>query len=372
MHLSPNRNLVNALIHFGYYLREAGYKVTSAHLRDALRGLSWIQLDSKWQFKNLLRANLASGPGEFIRFDELFFQFWEKKGAPIENPDQTLLVEPPDGDMQPLALGEMPPGDEEPDRVKAGLEEVVARKDFIGLEATAWDEIEAMILKLARRLGRRLSRRYKPSTKGGRVDIRLSLRRALGRGGELVTLRHRERKIRRNRLYTLLDISGSMDIYGYFFLVFMYGLQRTLKNARSYLFSTRLSPVTRLLKSHPLTEAYTNALDLDVNWSGGTDMGTSLLQFAHDHLLPDASSRGVMLLLSDGWDCGDARQLEEAIKIIRRHCRKVIWLNPLLAFPDYQPICQGARVVLPYVDYFLPFYSIRSLEEVCRVLQRDL
>ena len=373
--VSGERDLIRCLAVFGQYLRTEGFKVTPSHVKDALRGLPLISLDDKEAFKVLLRSNMTSGPGEFIRFDSLFRAFWEKPAEPdmegAGGEDPSVESDRQEAEAQQISFGDAADESEEPERVPAGLEEVLAGKDFSTLRADELEGMESAILALAQKLSRRLSRRYMPSASRGRVDLRRSLRRSLGLGGELIALRRRQRKMKRTRLHLLLDISGSMDAYGRFFLIFMYGLQRRIRQARSYVFSTRLTPVSRVLQSLPMAEAFGKVSEMDVNWSGGTNMGNSLAGFVREHLSPTAGSRGVVILVSDGWDRGDPAMLKDAMEALQLHSRVIIWLNPLLAGPGYEPTCQGARVILPWVDYFLPFHDLASLEHVCRVIGRE-
>ncbi|RJX36525.1 MAG: VWA domain-containing protein [Desulfarculus sp.] len=367
-----SRSLINALILFGDLLRRHGFKVTTAHLADVVRGLQFIRLHNKWQFQVLLRAALVSNPSEFALFTQLFRQFWERPGGPWvkEEPEEGPKLEALGGEGPLEALAETQNGPQDPERVQAGLEEAWRQKDFAELSPAQVEEMEAAIRRLALKLGQRMSRRYASSAKRGRVDLRRSLRQALKRGGELVSLEHRRRKVKPSHLHLVLDVSGSMDIYGYFFLVFMYGLQTRFRRVRSYLFSTRLTMVTPLLRSLPLRPAFQGILGLDVNWSGGTDMGRSLTQLLREHILPAGYSRNVLILVSDGWDRGQVEQLRQAMRLLRFHCRRIIWLNPLLANPEYRPLSRGAQELLPQVDHLLPFYNLESLQVLCQLLER--
>jgi uncharacterized protein with von Willebrand factor type A (vWA) domain len=237
------------------------------------------------------------------------------------------------------------------------------------LKETELALIQSMILKLAQTLGRRLSRRYASSSRKGAIDLRATLRRSLGMGGEMLEIRHRRHRIKRARLHLLLDISGSMDMYGRFFLVFMYGMQRRLFKAESYVFSTRLTRVSEPLKNLPFRQALTRIQAMDINWSGGTDIGGSLMDFLSENPGPGGGDRDVVILVSDGWDRGNPKNLAKAIKMLRRYCRILIWLNPLMASESYRPINRGARIMLPFVDYLLPFYNFASLAELDRVIR---
>jgi uncharacterized protein len=47
---------------------------------------------------------------------------------------------------------------------------------------------------------------------------------------------------------------------------------------------------------------------------------------------------------------------------LQRYSYRLIWLNPLLGSPTYQPLTRGIQAALPYVDDFLPVHNLDSLE----------
>jgi len=105
-------------------------------------------------------------------------------------------------------------------------------------------------------------------------------------------------------------------------------------------------------------------------WSGGTRIGYSLHQFNQEHGVTLLNRRTVVVILSDGWDLGGRVLLEREMRNLRKKSHTVIWLNPLAGDPDYEPICQGMKVALPYVDHLLPADSLQSLRRVGRLLAR--
>jgi uncharacterized protein with von Willebrand factor type A (vWA) domain len=408
------QNLLEAVILFGHQLREVGFKVTPAHLEDALRGLLLIQIGEREQFRAALRANLVSSVEDLVLFDAIFQTFWgeeedAEQGLGGGGPDEESFKageegpgtnegeeegdthEPGEGgsDKEFLEAGEEgggtntgndadcilnlesgEPGDGEPERVRASLGVVEARKDFSQLSTKELSRVEALVIRLARRLGHRLGRRFQIAENARKIDFRRSYRSALRYGGELLELRYRRPKPVRNRIHLLLDISGSMEVYGHFFLLFMYGLQQALARAQCFVFSTNLTYVTPYLKSSSFRESWERIQSLPINWSGGTDIGTSITQFYADHLGLGAASRSVVIIVSDGWDRGSAQRLDEAMGLVHQRCRHLFWLNPLLASPCYEPLCRGMSVALSHVDSFLPLYSLDSLVQLCHKIEK--
>jgi len=409
------QNLLEAVILFGHQLREVGIKVSPAHLEDALRGLLFVEIGERVQFRTVLRTNLVSSVEDLARFDAIFQAFWgededtkqglgdggadegffeagEEGPGSNEGDKEGSLHEPGDvgtekgfseageeggganaGDdaadcILNLESGE--PGEREPANVRASLEVVEAQKDFSQLSTKELGRVEALVIRLARRLGHRLGRRFQIAESARKIDFRRSFRSALRYGGELLELRYRRPKPVRSRIYLLLDISGSMEVYGHFFLLFMYGLQQALVRAQCFVFSTSLTYVTPYLKSSSFQESWGRIQSLPINWSGGTDIGTSLTQFYAEHLGGGAASRSVVIIVSDGWDRGSAQRLDEAMGLVHQRCRHLFWLNPLLASPCYEPLCRGMSVALSHVDSFLPLYSLDSLVQLCHEIER--
>jgi uncharacterized protein with von Willebrand factor type A (vWA) domain len=261
-------------------------------------------------------------------------------------------------------------GEEEPQKIRASLEVVEAQKDFSQLSTKELSRIEALVIRMARRLGHRLGRRFQIAESNRKIDFRRSFRSALRYGGELLELHYRRPKPVRSRIYLLLDISGSMEIYGHFFLLFMYGLQQAIARAQCFVFSTSLTYVTPHLKSSSFQESWQRIQSLPINWSGGTDIGTSLTQFYTEHLGSGAASRSVVIIVSDGWDRGRAQKLDEAMGLVHQRSRHLFWLNPLLASPCYEPLCRGMSVALSHVDSFLPLNNLDSLVQLCHKIER--
>jgi uncharacterized protein with von Willebrand factor type A (vWA) domain len=204
------------------------------------------------------------------------------------------------------------------------------------------------------------------------MDLRRTIRHSLRRGGEIVDLFYRRRKIRKTRVVLLADVSGSMDLYSRFLIQFIFALQHTLGQVETMVFSTSLTRVTDALSEADLRQALDHVAKEVPDWSGGTKIGHSLLTFLRRHGGTLLTPRTVVLIISDGWDTGDIDALTDAMKEIRSRAGRVIWLNPLLGSPGYEPICQGMRAALPYVDVFASAHNLESLRHLERHLARRI
>jgi uncharacterized protein with von Willebrand factor type A (vWA) domain len=104
------------------------------------------------------------------------------------------------------------------------------------------------------------------------------------------------------------------------------------------------------------------------DWGGGTRIGESLRVFNVRWARRVTSGGPVVLLISDGWDRGDPEVLRREMARLRRSCHRLIWLNPRLGSPDYQPLTRGMQAALPFIDDFLPVHNLASLESLAEHL----
>src|SRR6266850_6882699 len=373
------------LLAFGRALKELGVKVSLSQVIDVSRAVEFVDLADKGDFRALLRSNLISQKEDFPVFDMLFDCFWREQSYE-RVPMETLEIQ-----GTPTESGAQEGGDEE------GLEEAVAetvatenvplenldefsvptyspqellnRKDFSEMGVEESRAIARAILLIATKIATQISRRKKLGRKGNVVDPRWTMRKNMKYGGEIIDLVNRKRRIKKTRVVLLCDVSGSMDCYSRFLIQFMYGLQNELWGVETFVFSTSLSRITHLIRTRNIERALEKLSSLVLGWSGGTNIGRSFSTFNHDFAKELVDHRTVIIVISDGWDCGDVDLLAEEMKNLKRRCQKVLWLNPLLASKNYEPLCKGMQAVLPHLDYFLPAHNLQSLIALGRTLE---
>jgi hypothetical protein len=176
----------------------------------------------------------------------------------------------------------------------------------------------------------------------------------------------------RARLLLLCDVSGSMERYSQFLLEFIYALRRELPDTEVAVFATRMTVITDLLQTSAVARSLREVATRAGDWGGGTDIGGCLRDFNDRYARDLVQYRTTVVLLSDGWDRGDAALMSAEIARLRRRAHRLVWLNPLLGNPDYEPLTRGMRTALPYLDHFLPAHSLESLVRLARVLQADI
>jgi hypothetical protein len=189
-------------------------------------------------------------------------------------------------------------------------------------------------------------------------------------GGELIFLDFKKRKVKKRRVLFFCDVSGSMDIYTRMILQFVHALNRLDRRTEIFFFSTELARATFQFDVSDFKSAISRIPQLTSNWGGGTRIGHCLRIFNESYARRMLSTKDIVIIFSDGWDRGEIDVLEAQMALLKRKAYKIIWLNPLMGTAEYQPICQGMRTALPYVDSFLPIDNLRDLQLLGRMLEK--
>lgn len=374
--------LLQQITDFCRFLRQMGVNVTTANEISWCKSTKLIDISERETFYHTARTNLIANQGDREKFDLAFNLFWRyprpefnAAEVDIDSSDPTALQDLSDTEDEENILHQWLDAEDaddeerqEDDPIAYSVDEVLTRKDFSQFTMQDMEEARAVIAKLAAVLATKLSRRKVFSRKGRHIDFRRSWRRCLTFGGEPIELMRKQQKVKKTKIMLLCDVSGSMDCYAKFLIQFIYGMQQELREVEVAVFSTHLTNITGLLRRKGLAEGLNEVSSVVPDWSGGTKIGESLLEFYRQFASSFSSYRTVLILISDGWDRGDAEVLRHSMELLHRHAYKLIWLNPLLGSDTYQPICRGIRTALPYVDYFLPAHNLESLAQLTKVL----
>ncbi len=381
------RGTVANVLAFGRVLKELGIKIGLSQAMDASRALEFVDLARRGDFRAALRSNLVSDREELELFDRAFNAFWQMRRSrelSLETSDlPSFQSTQPEKDstggeenveelLESLSSREAR-GDEATKEIPIPTyspSESLAKKDFSDLGIEESRAITRAILLIATKIATQVSRRKKRSVKGDEVDPRWTMRKNIKYGGEVIELVTRKRRIKKTRVVLLCDVSGSMDCYSRFLIQFMYGLQNELWGVETFVFSTALSRITHLIRSKDIAGALERISNSVVGWSGGTNIGRSFAAFNREFAPTLVTHRTVVVIISDGWDRGDVTLLEREMRTLRRRCYKIVWLNPLLASENYEPLCKGMQAALPYLDVFLSVHNLNSLVTLGRTLQK--
>ncbi len=378
------RGLSENVIRFSTFLKAHGFRVFQSRVIEALSALDLIDVCEREDVRNTLRASLASTDLEWRQFPALFEAFF--RALPAE-PDQC-----PDAPQPPSqAEGESPTTETVGFKEQAGeschapdeserqewLEMIaycpvskVEKKDLNRFDRADIQVAELALKKLIEPFRFQPSRRRAKSRRTGELDFPRVMRGSLRAGGFPFELFFRQKKKRLKRLVVIADVSGSMDRYARFVMPFLLGLRAIGPRAEVFVFSTSLTPITNLVRHLTLEKALERISAAVPDWSGGTRIGHSLHQFNQAQGGRFLTRRTVVVILSDGWDLGGKEILKREMKHLSKKAHSVLWLNPLAGDADYQPICQGMKVAMPYVDFLLPAANLENLKQVGRVLSK--
>lgn len=360
------------ILEFTRALRAAGLPADPRAAIDLSRGLEHIDIGSPVDFYAAARALLVYRQEDLARFDEEFRRFWYRR----ERPRVPAMDDADDSRPQGATRETRVPDDADDtldtpveEHTSYSREEIISRKDLAQLTETEIETARRLLREFIRRFARLRGRRYARRGASGRVDFRRMMRHAIANDAELLSLFYRRRKPRRLRLMILCDVSGSMERYSRFLLEFIFALRRELPQTEVAVFSTRLTVITDLLSARGVRETLRAVRDRVRDWGGGTDIGGCLQAFNERYAAELVTSKSVVVLLSDGWDRGDASVMSEAIRRLRRRADTLIWLNPLLGGQDYEPLTRGMQTALPHLDHFLPAHNLQSLADLARTLR---
>ncbi len=395
------RRLLNEAVGFGRALRAAGLHIDLGAAVDYARALTLVDISEREQVR-------AAGEAVFVRrrddravYNAAFDRWWRQRGSSfssefqpstLRQDDDPALEEeapgstPPEAgsersEMQPEERGTPIPTEGEGDEDEAPIEgvvispdaysqgEILRHREFDRMTAAELREAERLVDALVPRLERRRTRRYELHSHGRRLAPRAMFRQNLGTGGQLLKWVWR-RPIREPRsLVVLCDISGSMERHSRLLLRFVQALAAASEvRTESFVFGTRLTRVTRLLRDRDRDRALSRVADSVNDWAGGTRIGESFRTFNQQWARRSLRTSGVVIVVSDGWDRGDPALVATETARLRRNCHRLVWLNPLAGTPGYQPLAGGMRAAYPYIDDFLPAGTVASLERLGEIL----
>ena len=373
--------LLHNLLHFGRLLKGLGLDITTDRVLDVAQALQWINLGRKQDVYHTMRAILVTRQQDMALFDEAFKQFWR---PPASGEWSTLDLRSLGETRRQKKIQFLPPLNSRPDTEDEANKppiddkllaivptfsdtEVLRYKDFAEMTPEEIAQSKDLMNRLGWSLGLRRSRHY-VAGHGGTFDPRRALRRNLRYGGDLLELPERMRKIKPRPLVLICDISGSMERYTRLLLHFMHTLSGNIARVESFVFATRLTRITRAIQRHSVEVALRESGSTVKDWGGGTRTGEALHIFNYRYSRRVLHHGAVVLLITDGWDRGDPDLLRAEIARLQRNCYRLIWLNPLLGAPQYEPLTRGAQAILPNIDDFLPVNNLASLEMLAREL----
>lgn len=370
------------VVGFTRELNDNGIAINPAKVIDFCNCFSFIDLSNKHDFYISARSTLISNREDIPIFDRVFRSYWDRRismeeetrEASDETSEQGEGDEPEENRQQQTAAE-----DDNSDETSEQLEyeqasysasELLLDKDFSTMSEIELENAKEILAELLSIIANFKSRRYSLSHHHDQLDMRSTIKNSMQYRLDLIKVAYKKRKIKKNRLLLLCDVSGSMEHYSRFLIQFIAGLKYQLNNVDVAVFSTRMTDITDQLHSKNLTSTLKDISASVHDWSGGTQIGECFKEFNQFYAKKISNSRTIVMVLSDGWDRGDAKLMHDEIALLRQRVDKIIWLNPLLGRENYQPLCRGIQTALPYIDHFLPAHNLNSLAKLVKNLRQ--
>lgn len=372
------------LVAFVRLLRRGGVRCGPGASVDALRAVEAVGLSRRDDFFWALHAVLVTRREDHEVFRRAFETFWRvppREGDPIALPGTPTLPPPPPRpgtrrvrpERSADALGALrphPPAADPEVLVAWSDQEVIRHRDFEQMSAEETALAWKVIAEMRPRIPRRRTRRLERDSRRGRVDLRRTLRASLRSGHGSVPLERSRHDTGPLDLVLLCDISGSMDRYARVVLHFAHALTATSGRVHTFVFGTRVTNVTRQLRSRDVDLALEAVGRAAGDWSGGTRIGQCLASFNLRWARRILARGAVVLLFTDGLDRDGAQGITREAARLRRSCRKLVWLNPLLRYEGFEPKAAGIRSLLGEVDEHRPIHDLESLDQLAGALAR--
>ncbi|MFQ5981996.1 MAG: VWA domain-containing protein [Woeseiaceae bacterium] len=385
MNTDSGRLAENILL-FCRTLRNAGLPIGPGRVLEAMTAVRHAGIERRDDFYWALRAVLVNDPTQFRLFDQAFHVYF--RNPRLLERMMSLLLPTLETDVarRPGApairrlleslSGTVASDDEQTPEVESdqsgtwSRRELLRRKDFEEMSLEEQSEAHELLRAELHAVADSPTRRFRPNALGNRYDLRRSMRLILKNNGQLIELAKKRRIFKPPPLVLICDISGSMSRYSRVFLHFAHAMSARQHPVHTFLFGTRLTNISRRLADKDIDRALAAVSEDVVDWDGGTRIGECLERFNVDWGRRVLAQNAVVILLSDGLERDSDADLGFQMQRLRRSCRQLIWINPMLRYSEFEPKAMGIKTMLPHVDLFLPAHNIESLVQLCRLLNQ--
>ncbi len=368
---TASRNLVL----FVRALRSNGFSVTTTTTQHLVAAAQIVGLHARSDVREAFRSVVVTTHSQSQRFDVIFDRFFTGDVTIVldHGVDRPVERKPVQRAPRIGVVG----GDEAEDAddfdsvvdvVGGSSKERLMDVDFSDLSDDESAAVARLLADMTWSPPNVASRRWRTASRGEVPDLRRTLRLLTGPRGDLMPLAFSERRPRQRPLVVIADVSGSMERYTEMLLHFVHGAQYRFSTVEAFVFATRLTRVTRQLRTRNVTDALRRVASTVPDWSGGTRIGETLGVFNRDWSRRIGGGP-VVLIVSDGWDTGDPGRLAIEMRRLRRSVHTVIWLNPLAGRDGYTPEARGMAAALPYVDDLVAGGTVRNLVDLIDILQ---
>ena len=354
-------------------LRQSGITVGTQQTIACVQAVLLLESFNEQELRGIYRATLINRKQDLYQLDRAYDLLMkdyltprsEKTEVPKERDHKTVIAKTRE------YAGAIARAKDEEEQVRTegySALEINHQKDFRLVNRRNMPDYVCELERIARRYATIARRKTKRAKRGGRVDLRASIRESVKVDGEVMKLRFKRKVPTHSRFVVVCDVSGSMEIYGVFLLNFLYYLHRLRKiRVESLVFSTYLQSLTKEFRSKNFPEMLRNVAAHFTGWSGGTKIGVAI-ESLNATYATSVTPKTTVIIMSDGWDTGDIELLGREMSQLRRRANSVIWINPLKGDLDYEPLAIGMATARPYCDHFIAGHNIESFTEFARLI----
>lgn len=392
------KTLPRYLLKFFRYLREHQFLIGTKEMIDAFDALDFVDISDKEKFKLALKTVIVSRKEEEEIFEQAFYQFFKKPFRSEEllhyhfeeakehllTSDKNLTSTRVNEDVQNTKDEQVSNGasenspnldegflidtfDSETDDIEeeakvplwATGKSRITKRNTIKIKIDSNQRMEKTADYVINIFHMKTKRRTHYHVQGTILDMPNTLRKSFRTGGVPFELSVRAPKKKYTNFVLLCDTSRSMTKDVGSFLAFAYALTKRTSNVEVFLFSTDLVRVTNefydVNKRQPILQVSAEA------WGKGTRIGESIGTFAEQYSSKIVNKNTVIIIISDGLDAGNTERLQGAMQEIYLRSHTIIWVNPLLDIPGYEPTAKAMDISLPYIRYFISLKDLQNL-----------
>jgi len=383
LNISNNETkLLDNLVRFIRLLRKSGVNIGTESSINVLKAIKSLKIGTRDEFYWGLHSSLINKNEDRELFDQCFYLFWQnpkimeqmfnlllpqigKQSAPknqkkkLKRIEDNILKKPSNTDI------------ERRNEIKFDSEmswsnkSMIKSKDFEMMSLNEIKNAQKEIKKLLFHFKKYKSRRWEKKENGSRISQKDTLRKSI-RNNAFINLLKKSQIKKNKPLVLLIDISGSMENYSRIMLFFSHLLINIHKNVEVFIFGTKLTRITKFFQNNDIDFALNKVGNLVTDWSAGTKIASSLAEFNQNWSRRILAQNQTLLFISDGLDRDNEKNLEFEVKRLSLFSSKFIWLNPLLRFSKFEPKVKSIKIILKYVDDFVPIHNIKSIESLVK------
>ncbi len=373
--------LAKNIIYFCNILRSRGVPIGIDRSLDVIKSLSLDSFKNSNHFYWTLASILIYRAEHMKVFEKVFEEFWYQPNHPLtpkkkEEPKKSPNKESRKNDDllsyadTPLPENTTPVTKNQPSKTPllSSKIESLTKKDFNSMSPNEIAMARELITKIKFPLKPQPTRRWKISPSGKKLDLKQTIQKSLKNSGQLVNWRYKSRRLLYPSLVLLCDVSGSMKNYSRVLLHFLHVITHQIPDVSSFLFGTQLTNITPQLRKKEINLALQGISSLNIDWGTGTRIGFALKEFNLQWSRRLLTRNAMVILITDGLDSDAGQHLDNVMKRLKKSCKKLVWLNPLLRYANFKPITTGASTIILYTDLLLPIHNLESLQDLTKAL----